>query len=41
VEVCVEPLANHDLLLVGHLTGFEAEAEKVVTAREFLDRIGT
>ena len=37
VELHVEPLASHDILLVGHLTGFAAEAEKAVKlAGEFL-----
>lgn len=38
VEVHVEPLANHDILYVGNLTGFVAEAERSVKlAKEFLD----
>ena len=37
VNVHVEPLANHDIILVGNLTGFAAEAEtSVKLAREFL-----
>ena len=37
VKVHVEPLANHDILFVGNLTGFAAEAEKAVKlAGEFL-----
>ena len=37
VEAYVEPYANHDVLYVGFLTGFEKEAEKVVkTAGEFI-----
>lgn len=37
VEVHVEPLANHDILYVGNLTGFAAESAKVVKlAGEFL-----
>ena len=41
VEIHVEPLANHDILYVGHLTGFAAEAENAVRlAGEFLSTIG-
>lgn len=41
VEVYVEPLANHDILLVGHKTGFAAEAKKAVrVAGEFVRRCG-
>ena len=37
VQVYVEPLANHDILYVGHLTGFAAEAQRAVKlAGEFL-----
>lgn len=37
VEVHVEPLTNHDILFVGNLLGFSAEAEKVVKlAGDFL-----
>ncbi|MCJ1261268.1 hypothetical protein MMC22_001132 [Lobaria immixta] len=37
VGLHVEPLANHDILFVGNLTGFAAEAEKAVKlAGEFL-----
>ena len=32
VEVYVEPYANHDVLYLGFLTGFEKEAEKVAKA---------
>lgn len=39
VELYVEPLANHDTLYVGNLTGFVAEAERAVKlAGEFLSR---
>lgn len=41
VEVYVEPLANHDILLVGNMTGFAAEAKKAVrVAGEFVRRCG-
>lgn len=41
VEVFVEPLANHDILYVGNLTGFAAQAEKGVRAAgEFIKRVG-
>ena len=41
VEICVEPLANHDILLAGRLSGREAEAEHVVKlAGEFLSTVG-
>ncbi|MCJ1281200.1 hypothetical protein MMC26_000518 [Xylographa opegraphella] len=41
IEVCVEPLANHDILLVGNLSGLEAEAEHVVKlAGDFLKTVG-
>ncbi|MCJ1321667.1 hypothetical protein MMC15_007012 [Xylographa vitiligo] len=41
VEICVEPLVNHDILLVGNLSGLEAEAEHVVKlAGEFLSTVG-
>ncbi len=41
VEVFVEPLANHDILYVGNLTGFAAEAEKGVRAAgEFIKKVG-
>lgn len=42
VEVYVEPLANHDILYVGNVTGFAAEAERAVkAARGFLSTIIT
>ena len=38
VDVYVEPLANHDILLVGQLSGFAAEAQRAVKlAGEFLN----
>lgn len=41
VELHVEPLANHDIVYVGNLTGFEKEAKKaVVGAKRFLERCG-
>ena len=40
VEVFVEPLASHDVLLVGNLTGFAAQAEKGVRAAgEFIRKV--
>ena len=37
VEIHVEPFSNHNNSYVGHLTGFSAEAEKVVQlAKAFL-----
>ena len=37
VEVYVDPLANHDILIVGHMSGFAAEAQTAVKlAGEFL-----
>lgn len=39
VEVYIEPLANHDILYVGNLTGFAAEAKRAVKlAGEFLSQ---
>jgi acetyl esterase/lipase len=39
VELYVEPVANHDVVLFGNLTGFEAEAARAVQiAGEFLNR---
>lgn len=41
VEVFEEPLANHDALYVGNMTGFQAEAAKGVRAAgEFIKRVG-
>lgn len=38
IQVHTEPYANHDIVYVGNLTGFAAEAEKAVDlAKEFLD----
>lgn len=39
VELYIEPLANHDILYVGNLTGFAAEAKRAVKlAGEFLSQ---